>query len=57
MNYLDILQTINNILYEIFSDKDFVIDIQVYINKKRFERNEPDPNNVILYDDGKPFVQ
>lgn len=57
MNYLDILQTINNILYEIFSDKDFVIDIQIYINKKRFERNEPDPNSVILYDDGKPFVQ
>lgn len=55
--YINILQKINNLLYKIFKDTGFVIDLQVYINKKRFEKNEPDPNSIIYYDDDKPFIQ
>lgn len=48
MSYLDTLQAINNLLYSIFNDAKFVIDIQVYINTKRFELNEFDKNEIIL---------
>lgn len=57
MNYLDILQKINNTLYNIFGDKKFVIDFQVYINQKRFKLNEIDATEIIIEDDDGKFVQ
>ncbi len=57
MNYLDILQKINNILYNIFGDKKFVINFQVYINQKRFKLNKTDATEIIIEDDDGKFVQ
>ena len=57
MNYLDILQDINNILYSIFGDKKFVINFQVYINQKRFKLNKTDATEIIIEDDDGKFVQ
>ena len=55
--YLDLLQKINDILYKTFGASDMVINFQTYINKKRYEQNKLDENEIITYDDGKPFVQ
>lgn len=57
MKRLDILQKINNILYYLFGDADIVINLQVYINKKRYQTNTVDSSEVILYDHDKPIVQ
>jgi len=57
MRRLDILQKINNILYYLFGDADIVINLQVYINKKRYQTNTVDSSEVILYDHDKPIVQ
>lgn len=57
MNSLDILQDINDILYNIFGDKKFVINFQVYINQKRFKLNKIDATEIITEDDDGKFVQ
>ena len=53
MDYLDILQKINDLLYVILKDNRITIDLQVYINEKRFISNKVDATNLI---DGE-FVQ
>ena len=57
MKRLDILQKINNILYYLFGDADIVINLQVYINKKRYQTNTVDSSEVILYDHDKQIVK
>ena len=57
MNSLDILQDINDILYNIFGDKKFIINFQVYINQKRFKLNKIDATEIIAEDDDGKFVQ
>lgn len=57
MNSLDILQDISDILYNIFGDKKFVINFQVYINQKRFKLNKIDATEIIAEDDDGKFVQ
>lgn len=53
MDYLDILQKINNFLYLISKDNEITIDLQVYINGKRFIKNKVDATNLI----DEEFVQ
>lgn len=57
MDYLDILQSLNNILYSIFGDRKFVINFQVHINEKRFELDKIDVNEIIAEDDDGKYVQ
>lgn len=47
MNYLDLLQKINNFLYKIFGANGLVVDLQVKINTKRAEKDISDPNDLI----------
>ena len=47
MDYLDFLQKISNMLFNVFGEKGFVIDIQVFINGKRHELDLPDSNELI----------
>lgn len=55
--YLDLLQKINNVLYKILGASSIVINIQIYINKKRHANDEVDKNEILLYDDKQPIVQ
>ena len=57
MSYLDTLQTINNFLYQILGDNKIVINLQVYINGKRFELNEVDIKEIITEATDGKFVQ
>ena len=53
MDYLDILQKINDLLFAFLGDNRITIDFQVYINEKRFINDKVDVKNLI---DGE-FVQ
>lgn len=57
MSYLDTLQTINDFLYQILGDNKIVINLQVYINGKRFELNEVDVKEIITEATDGKFVQ
>ena len=58
MNYLDLLQKINNILYGVMGDKcPMAIKIQVYINGKRFEKDLVDETEIITNDRELRLVQ
>lgn len=46
MNYLDISQEIINIFFKYFGAKDFVINMQIWVNTKRNEKNLPDSNDL-----------
>ena len=47
MDYLDLLQKINDLLYRLLGDSNFVIRIQVYINRERHELDLHDENELI----------
>ena len=47
MDYLDGLQKISNMLFKLFGEKGFVIDIQIFINGKRHELDLPDKEYLI----------
>lgn len=53
MDYLDLLQKINNKLFELFGLKDFIIDFQVYINTQRHIKDKTDITEII----NEGFVQ
>lgn len=55
--YLDILQTINNILYKTLGTSDIVIGVQIYINQKRHDKDKTDKKEILLYDDEQAIVQ
>ena len=55
--YLDLLQKINNVLYKILGASSIVINMQIYINKKRHANDEVDKIDILLYDDEQPIVQ
>lgn len=55
--YLDLLQAINNILYEILGTSDIVINLQIYINQHRHDNDIVDKKEILLYDNEKPIVQ
>ena len=55
--YLDLLQAINNILYQIMGTADVVINLQVYINQRRYDKDIVDEKEILLYDNRKPIVQ
>jgi hypothetical protein len=58
MNYLDLLQSFNNTLYNIMGDKCVLsFKLQVWINGKRFEKNLVDMNEVISNDEELLLVQ
>lgn len=54
---LDTLQKINNFLYNKFGLKNFVLNLQLYINKKRAEKDKPDKKQFTTYDNGQIFSQ
>lgn len=56
-NYINFLQKINNFLYSVFGDKDFVINFQVFINTKRHENDETDISEIIASDGNMEYVQ
>ena len=56
-NYINFLQKINNLLYSVFGDKDFVINFQVFINTKRHENDETDISEIIASDENMEYVQ
>ena len=56
-NYINFLQKINNLLYSVFGDKDFVINFQVFINTKRHENDETDISEIIASDGNMEYVQ
>ena len=55
--YLDILQIINNLLYKTLGSSDIVINMQIYINQKRNDKDKIDKKEILLYDDKQPIVQ
>lgn len=55
--YLDLLQIINNILYKALGTSDIVINMQIYINQKRNEKDQVDKREILLYDEEKSIVQ
>ena len=55
--YLKALQKINNSLYKVIGARNIVIETQVYINKKRNEKDKVDEKEILTYDDEQPFVQ
>jgi len=58
MNYLDLLQSFNNTLYNIMGDKCILsLKIQVWINGKRFEKDLVDPKEIITNDEELLLVQ
>lgn len=57
MSYLDILQKINDFLYQVLGDNKIVINLQVYINGKRFELDEVDVKEIITEATDGKFVQ
>lgn len=50
LDYLDLLQKFNNLLYGLLGDRDIVIGIQVYINNERHELDLHDKNELIKDD-------
>lgn len=56
-NYINFLQKINNLLYSVFGDKDFIINFQVFINTKRHENDETDISEIITSDENMEYVQ
>lgn len=56
-NYINVLQKINNLLYSVFGDKDFVINFQVFINTKRHKNDETDISEIIASDGNMEYVQ
>ena len=57
MDYLDLLQKINDILYRICGLTDKTLELQVYINTKRNEMDIPDKREIIEKDNIGEFVQ
>lgn len=58
MNYLDLLQKFNNVLYGIMGNKcPMAIKIQVFINGKRFDKDLVDMSEVITNDEDLLLVQ
>lgn len=58
MNYLDLLQSFNNTLYNIMGDKCILsLKIQIWINSKRFEKDLVDPKEIITNDEELLLVQ
>lgn len=57
MDYLDLLQKINDILYKICGLTDKTLELQVYINIKRNEMDIPDKREIIEKDNSGEFVQ
>ena len=47
MDYLDLLQKINNLIFKIMRDNSITINLQVFINGKRHELDLPDENELI----------
>lgn len=47
MDYLDLLQKVNDLFFKIIGDNSIVINLQVFINGKRHELDLPDENNLI----------
>ena len=57
MNYLDFIQQINNLLYNLFGLTDITLELQVYINTKRNELNIYDKSEVVTKDKDGEFTQ
>lgn len=55
--YLNLIQKINDILYKILGASNIVIEMQIFINKKRCDKDKVDKNEILLYDDEQPIVQ
>lgn len=58
MNYLDILQKINNTLYSKTGLNSITLKLQVWINTERSRKNIHDPKEVICIDENQnEYVQ
>lgn len=57
MDYLDLLQQTNNIIYRLFGLTDYTLELQVYINMKRNETDTCDYTEIISSDDKGEYVQ
>lgn len=58
MDFLDLLQKINNMLYNVLGLNDLTLELQVYINTQRNKRDIHDPTEVVYVDENnKEFVQ
>lgn len=57
MDYLDVFQLINNLLYSVFGLNEITLEIQVYINTNRSKFNITDKTEIILNDEDGGFVQ
>ena len=47
MDYLDVLQKVNDLFFRIIGDNSIVINLQVFINGKRHKLDLPDENELI----------
>ena len=47
MDYLDLLQKINDLIFKIMRDNSITINLQVFINERRHELDLPDENELI----------
>lgn len=57
MNYLDILQLVNDLLYKICGLTDYTLELQVFINMKRNELNICDKSEIVIKDEDGEFTQ
>ena len=57
MNLITLEQYICNILYHIFKDKPFVINLQVRINTKKHEKNIIHADEIIMTDENGNYIQ
>lgn len=57
MNALDLLQEVNDFLFSLFGLNSVTLEIQIYINKRRNERDIHDPKEIIVTDENFDYIQ
>ena len=58
MSFLDLLQKVNDFLHENLGLNTVTLELQVFINSRRFRKDVVDDNEIVFTDDeGFEFVQ
>ena len=58
MSFLDLLQKVNNLLYDYIGLNTVTLELQVFINSRRSKKDIVDENEIVFTDDeGFEFVQ
>ena len=58
MSFLDLLQKVNNLLYDYIGLNTVTLELQVFINSRRSKKDIVDENEIVFTDDeGFEFIQ